>query len=73
MEIIKEYKNEREGNDCLITDYVCLVKLDYHLYTVVYTRSVYGGWTGNPITTKSESFKDYGDALNCMNVLVGKL
>lgn len=73
MEILKECKYTREGNDCLITDYVCLIKLNHHLYTVVHTNEVYGSWTGNPITTKSEAFKDYDDALNYMTKLIRKI
>ena len=73
MEILKEYKYTREGNDCLITDYVCLIKLDECLYTVVHTESVYGGWTGNPITTKSEAFKYYDDVLDYMTKLIRKI
>ena len=73
MEIIKKYENRKEGNDCLITNYICLIKLDYHLYLLTHTESVYGGWTGNPKTTQTRIFEDYGDALICMVTLIGKL
>ena len=73
MEILKECKYTREGNECLIIDYVCLIKVNHNLYTVVHTNSVYGGWTGNPITTKSEAFKDYDEALNYMTTLIKKI
>ncbi len=73
MEVLKECKYTKEGNDCLIKDYVCLIKLDYHLYAVVHTNEVCGGWTGNPIITKSEAFKDYDDALDYMTKLIREI
>lgn len=73
MEIIKEYKKEREGNECLIADYVCLIKLDCRLYAVLHTNSVYGGWTGNPITTESKSFVDCEKAAEHMTQLIEKI
>ena len=73
MKIIKEYKNQREGNECLITNYICLIELDYHLYLLTHTESVYGGWTGNPKTTQTNIFENYDDALTCMAILITKL
>lgn len=70
MEIIKEYKSERQGNECLITNYVCLIKLDNNLYTVVHTESVCGGWTGNPVATKCETFRDYDNAIKYMMAII---
>ena len=73
MEIIKEYKDEREGNECLIANYVCLIKFNDNLYVVVHTESVYGGWTGNPTNTKCATLKYYDDAIRCMNMITSKL
>lgn len=70
MEIIKEYKSERQGNECLITNYVCLIKLDNNLYTVIHTESVCGGWTDNPVTTNCTTLKDYDESVKCMMKIV---
>lgn len=68
MEIIKEYKMERYGNEYLITDYVCLIELDYHLYVIIHTKSM-----GNSTDTKHATVKYYDDALRCMMMIVNKL
>lgn len=73
MEIIKEYKKERCGNECLIKDYVCLIKLNNNLYVVIHTESVCGSWTGNPKNTKCATLEYYDDALRCMMIIVSKL
>ena len=70
MKLLGEYTHKREGNECLITDYICLVKLEYDLYLVTHTEKVYGGWTGNPITTESATFEDYSSAADYMNTFI---
>ena len=72
MEIVKEYKCGREGNDCYITDYVYLIHIDSNLYVVNHTNTVYGSWTGNPKITINETFDDYYKALDYYNDLVTK-
>ena len=42
--IIKSYKKCREGNDCLITDDVKVVKMSAG-YAVIHETSYYGSWT----------------------------
>ena len=73
MEIIKEYKKEREGNLCWIADYVCVIKMNNSLYTVVHTNSVRGSWTGNPITTESKRFEKEEEAMEYMAQIVEKI
>ena len=73
MEILNSLKYPHEGNDCMIYDYVCLILLDSHLYLVTHTEQVYGSWTGNPTTTKCETFEDYNDALDYMDKIVKEL
>ena len=67
MELLKEYKCERHGNDCLIRDYICLIRIDHDLYIVNKVTSVIGGWTGNPVDTYCEHFQELDKALECMN------
>jgi hypothetical protein len=73
MEILKKYKKFHEGNDCWISEYVCLIQLDHRLYVVTYTDSVEGSWTGSPKTATSETFVDYTEAVNCFDSIVEKL
>lgn len=73
MEILNEYKNGYEGNDCWINNYVCLIRLDFHLYLVTHTEIVQGNWRDNIQTTKTQVFENYDNALTCMVTLVGKL
>ena len=70
MEILKEFKNTHEGNDCLITEYVNLIKLNRDLYIVTFTKDVLGSWTGNPKTSQIETFTDYDKAFGYMDSLV---
>ena len=70
MEIVKEYKLRRDGNECYITDYVYLIHIDSNLYVVNHTNTVYGSWTGNPEVTTTETFDDYNNALDYYNDLV---
>lgn len=73
MEILNEYKNGREGNDCWISDYIILIKLDTNLFVVVHTDTVCGSWTGNHKTTRAETFVDYVEAMNYFESIVEKL
>ena len=73
MEILNEYKKTREGNDCMLYDYICLIRLDYHMYTVIHVDAVQGRWTGEPKSLNGEFFTDYPDALDYMDKLVAKL
>ena len=63
MELLKEYTFERYGNECLIKDYIYLIRLDYDVYLVTRTTAITGSWTGNPITTYCDHFRDLADAL----------
>ncbi len=66
MEIMKEAKWSREGNDCWLTDYCCIIRIDTELYVVLHTKRVQGGWTGNPISTNTVECKSYDHALEVM-------
>jgi hypothetical protein len=70
MEILKTHTYSREGNDCWISDYVTLIRLDTHLYIVTHTDAVTGSWTGNPKTTDSFTFGDYDSARNLFESFV---
>ena len=69
MEILNNYIYEREGNDCLITDAITLIRITYRAYIVTHTKDVFGGWTGNPIETNCQSFHDYKEAKTYYNKL----
>ena len=73
MEILKEFKNTHEGNDCLITEYVSLIKLDQNLFIVTFTEDVLGSWTGSPKTSNVDTFTNYYKALNFMNSSIKKV
>ena len=73
MKLLGEYTHKKEGNECLITNYICLVQLEYDLYLVTCTKEVYGGWTGNPITTTSKIFREFDSASEYMDVLKREL
>ena len=47
MEILKQQIFKRDGNECLLTDAVALIRIDYDLYVVTHTSAVDGGWTGH--------------------------
>lgn len=66
MEIMKEAKWSREGNDCWLTDYCCIIRIDTEVYVVLHIDRVQGGWTGNPISTRTVECKSYDDALEVM-------
>jgi hypothetical protein len=73
MEILKEFKNAHEGNDCLITEYISLIKLDQNLFIVTFTEDIFGSWTGSPKTSNVDTFINYYKALNFMNFLIKKV
>ena len=70
--VLKKYKSEKIGNDCLITDYVCLIDFDT-VYTVIHIRHIHGSWIEEPIREHCKSYVNYDDALNCAMVLVNEL
>lgn len=72
MEILNQVTLKKEGNECFITYYIYIVRLDYHKYITFITEAVSGSWTGNPITTNFETFTDYPDALEYIDKLVEK-
>lgn len=69
MEILDNYITEREGNECLITEGIVLIRITNRAYVVTYTRDVLGGWTNNPIEANSMSFHSYDEAKICYNKL----
>lgn len=64
MEILNQVTLKREGNDCLITDYINLTKMDHCLFVVNIIEAVSGSWTGDIKTFRTEIFTDYETALN---------
>ncbi len=62
MEILDNYIIEREGNDCLITEAIAIIRITHRAYIVTYTREFLGGWTGNPIEANCRSFHSYDEA-----------
>lgn len=69
MEILDNYITKREGNECLITEGIVLIRITNRAYVVTYTRDVLGGWTGNNIEANSRSFHSYDEAKICYNKL----
>ena len=72
MEIMKEAKWSREGNDCWLTDYCCIIRVDSNLYIVLHVDKVEGSWTGNPISSNSTEYKNYDDALEVFKSIGNK-
>lgn len=66
MEIMREAKYGRAGNDCWITDYCCIVRFDKDLYVLILANTVYGSWTGNPKITTTKEFDNFDEADKCM-------
>lgn len=64
MEILDKKIVKKDGNECLITEVVTLIRLEYDLYIVTYTQSVWGSWTGNPCDTDAYTFRDMTSAVN---------
>lgn len=58
MEIIKQYEDNREGNDCLIKD--CIVMMRCHGQYIVTNIRRYIGWCDNGIRTRS--WKEFDNA-----------
>lgn len=42
MELIQQFKGERYGNDCIIYNYIALIKLDDSLYLFTNTEKTVG-------------------------------
>jgi hypothetical protein len=70
MELLKEYKKSYEGYECIVYDYIYLIKLDTNLYNVIRTEAAKGDWTGNPIITSSKAFTDFSRASDYMETLI---
>ena len=73
MELLKDYSTTRVGNDCLIRDYVSLIRMSDDVYSVIHVNSVFGGWTGNPVKSSSEVFPNESSATNYMNEIISRL
>lgn len=69
MEILNKKIVKRDGNECLLTDAVALIRITYDLYIVTYTSAVDGGWTGHLGETSSYTFRDMTSAINKYNEL----
>ena len=69
MEILKQQIFKRDGNDCLLTDALALIRITYDLYIVTYTSAVDGGWTGHLGETSSYTFRDMTPAIDTYNKL----
>ena len=72
MEILKKFRNIREGNECLLVDYIILVSLGPELYTVIHVDTVRGSWTGNYSNISGKTFADYKSAADYMNDFINK-
>lgn len=72
MEIMKEATYSREGNDCWLTDYCFITRVDTGVYITTLVQTVQGGWTGERITSGTAEFKNYDDALECMKSIYSK-
>ena len=66
MKILRQINKSREGNDCWITDYCCIVRLDRDLYVLIMTNTVQGGWTGNIKSTTTKEFDNFDEADACL-------
>lgn len=73
MEILKQQIFKRDGNDCLLTDAIALIKITCDLYIVTHTSAVDGGWTGHLGETNSYTFRDMSSAVNCYNTWCEKV
>ena len=73
MELLNEYSTTKIGNDCLIRDHVALIRMSDDDYSVVHVNSVFGGWTGNPCTSKCEVFCNDTSAKEYFDTLVRRL
>lgn len=73
MEILNNIEVKKEGNDCLITEAVALIRINYDLYVVIHTDAVDGSWTGNPCDTYTYTFRDFSSAISRYNELCEKV
>lgn len=73
MELLKEFKKSYAGYECMIYDYIYLIKLDTQLYNIIRTEAVDGDWTDNPIVTSSVAFNNFNKAVNYMEDLIKKI
>ena len=62
MEILNSHITKREGNDCLITEEIVLLRITNGAYVVTYVVDILGGWTDNPIEARSRGFHHYDEA-----------
>lgn len=69
MEILEQQIFKRDGNDCLLTYAIALIKISYDLYIVTHTSAVDGGWTGHLGETNSHTFRDMNSAVDMYNKL----
>ena len=69
MQILASYKDDRQGNDCLIMEAIALIRVTYGLYIVTHTTQVIGSWTGNPVETRCENFDSHEEAKAYFNEL----
>ena len=61
LEIIRQYEDTREGNDCLIKD--CIVWMKCHEQYIVVNIRRYIGWCDHGISFRSQKeFDDANDA-----------
>lgn len=56
MELIRHFKSERYGNDCIKYTYITLIELDDSLYLFTKTEKIVG-WFDN-VETYTELFTD---------------
>lgn len=73
MEVLKQHIFKRDGNECLLTDAIALIKITYDLYIVTHTSAVDGGWTGQLGETRCETFRDMNSAVSCYNTWCKKV
>lgn len=73
MEILNNKIVKRDGNDCLITEAIALIRITYDLYIVTHTDAVDGSWTGNEGATNSYTFRDMSSAVSRYNDLCKKV
>ena len=73
MELLKTHEHIRPGNDCLLSDYVCLIRLRHDVYLVTHTSCVQGSWTGNMQSTSTKTFDSHKKALKYTNALINAI
>ena len=69
MEILNNKIVKRDGNECLLTDAIALIRINYDLYVVTHTSAVDGGWTGHLGETNTHTFRNMNSAVSCYNNL----